>query len=411
MSPPVLLIVIGTRAEMLACASLVRLLRAQPEFSLPFTVRVIASGQEMTELDQTLESLEIEPDEDLHVKSPHLADTALNAKLLEFMEALIRHQNPAAVMAVGASATAWATGVAAYFKDVPLIHLGAEDFAPGGARPFPEWLHMQELARLARLHLCSLPSCAEALENIVKITCGTGASLDSSSCGTAAPGCESSEPSIVTTGPSADETLAWSLANPPDEPDDVTLQNLRPGAPRILIFARRREHHANSLRPLCDALDALSERHPDHEFIIVHSLQAHIVDALVALLPKRENLHSISPMPHPAFVREIARASLVITDSAGVVREAGLLHRPVVVVGDYSLTLSAQEALKSSPAPHLIVPMDCDALVDSVSNILSQNIAPLPVPEIAQNNSGQAAFESILAWWNKLNLGRAPEQA
>ena len=62
MPAPVLLIVIGTRSEVLAGASLIQTLRSANPLSLPFEARVVTTGQEDTELRQALDITGIVPD-------------------------------------------------------------------------------------------------------------------------------------------------------------------------------------------------------------------------------------------------------------------------------------------------------------------------------------------------------------
>ena len=379
MPVPVLLIVIGTRSEALAGAALLERFRSADPYSLPFEPRVATTGQEDTELLQALEAAGIVPATELSVKRPHLADANLDACLVDQVERLVRHHDAAAVLAVGCSATAWAAAVVAYFKQVPLIHLGAGVFAPGDLRPFPEWYHRWDLARLAGLHLCPDEICARAVRN------AAGAAAQT-----------------AVVGEGADEVLARSLAAARSDPEaEPTLKGLRSDAPRVLAYVRRREHHADGLRPLCRALDAVSARHPNHDFVAVHSLQSHICDAMTALIPRRENLRDISPLPHPVFVRELMRARLVVTDSAGVAREALLLGRPLVLIGAYSRTESLDALAASGDCA--VAAMEDGALKTAVSSALSR---PAPVPAPTSLNvppAGQRAAKAILEWWNKMN--------
>jgi len=384
MPVPVLLIVIGTRSEALAGAALLERFRSADPYSLPFEPRVATTGQEDTELLQALDAAGIVPTTELSVKRPHLADANLDACLVDQVERLVRHHDAAAVVAIGCGATAWAAAVVAYFKQVPLIHLGAGVFAPGDLRPFPEWYHRWDLARLARLHLCPDEICARAVQNAV---------------GADAPQRAATAQTAVV-GEGADEMLARSLAAARSDPEaEPTLRGLRSDAPRVLAYVRRREHHADGLHPLCRALDALSARHPDHDFVAIHSLQSHICDAMTALIPRRGNLRDVSPLPHPVFVRELMRARLVVTDSAGVAREALLLGRPLVLIGDYSRTESL-DALAAS-GDFAVADMEDGALKTAVSSALSRP-APGPAPaSLDPPPAGQRAAQAILEWWKQ----------
>jgi UDP-N-acetylglucosamine 2-epimerase (non-hydrolysing) len=396
MQTPVILLVAGTRAEVLAGATLLEALRALPVSERVLEPRLLVTRQEDTELEQALDLFGLEPDDDLGIKTPHLADAALAGRLVTEMEAALRHHSPAIVVTLGLSASAWATAVASFYKGVPLVHLGSGQMAPDGERPYPEWLHAEALTRVAKLHLCPDDVCMATL----------GRHL--------APA-DGAVPAAVV-GHGADEALARAVASEifASDEDDPTLRGLRPGAPRVLVFLRRREHHADALRPMCRALEAASGEWPDHEFVVVHSLQAHICDALVALLPRVANVRGVSPLPHPVFVREVSRARLVVTDSAGVGREAAFLGRPLVMVGRYALTDSLR-AFAAERSPRMaVVPMDAGALHHTLGEALSGG-APEPWvagTQIVCPPAGRKAMDRILEWWQRLHVPpAAPAEA
>jgi UDP-N-acetylglucosamine 2-epimerase (non-hydrolysing) len=310
------------------------------------------------------------------------------------MEAGLRHHDAAAALAAGASATAWATGVAAYFKRIPLACLAGDVScpAPPGPPPFPEWLHRHTLARLAQLHLCPSERAAQSLRRLLETD-----------------GLPEAAAEIRVVGDPTDESLARSLGNPPGVAEDPTVAGLRPEAPRVLVFMRRREHHANALRPICEALNALSLRFPTHEFIVVHSLQSFICDAFMALAAPRPNLRGISPLPHPAFVRELCRARLVVTDSAGAAREAALLGRPLAIAGAYSLSPSLPEV---PGVDYVVAPMRQQLLETCIAERLA---APAPPPAPSRLDAppvGKMAAEEIVSWWlRRAGNGPSPPAA
>jgi UDP-N-acetylglucosamine 2-epimerase len=180
--------------------------------------------------------------------------------------------------------------------------------------------------------------------------------------------------------------------------------DVRPEASRVVVFMRRREHHANNLRPLCRALDALSQEFPDHEFLVVYSLQSFICDPFLAMLPKeRANLRGIAPLPYPAFVRELARARLVITDSTGVAREAALLGRPLTVIGFYSLATTLPEQVT---AGYMTTAMEPESIRSAVARQLAEPAPPEAPSAIEARPAGQLALEAIVEWWKENKSAR-----
>jgi UDP-N-acetylglucosamine 2-epimerase (non-hydrolysing) len=384
---PSLLFVVGTRSEALACATLMEAFRAIPRSDQLFSIHLLSTGQEDTELLQVCDTLEIDLDWDLGLKTPHQADAIFGARVLREMETALRQRKPVAVVLAGYSATAWATAISAWYRGIPVVHVGAGLFAADESqRPFPEWLHAHELARLAELHLCAGKVEAEALGRILEPPQAS----------------TTPTPRIMVTGSGADEILDRSLAHMPDH-EDPTLTGFRLDAPRVLACVRRREHHANALRPLCRAMDALSVRHPDADFAVIHSLQSHICDALAALLPRRDNVLGISPLPHPVLVRQLSRARLVVTDSAGLAREALLLGRPTIMIGAYAVTNAMQALADASSAHFAVTPMEAESLEAAIDAVLAEPEPAAAPQSIDAPPAGERAKDAILAWWGERN--------
>ncbi|MFP4381115.1 MAG: UDP-N-acetylglucosamine 2-epimerase [Candidatus Sumerlaeia bacterium] len=414
MPVPVLLIVIGSRAEAYACAPLLRHIRSFPRHSLPFETRLLSSGQEATELDQALQYLDLEADAALETKKPHLADARLDSVLLEEMERAIRHHAPSAVLVAGCSATSWAVIVSAYFKQVPVIHVGAGDFPVEGHRPFPDWMHRTTISQMASLHLCADDAIADGLQEMLAgDTSDLGLSrFRGDAFETMDTIRQDASPSeylprhacIAAIGNPSDDVLAESLERARDMEPDPTVRKVEPESPRVVAFMRRREHHANALRPFCQAWGELAKEKPDTSFVVMHSLQSFICDALAALIPRDKNIRDISPLPHPAFVRELSRARLVVTDSIGVAREALLLKRPLLIVGAYSQTQSIQKLAEKQETPRRICPMDRQAIVDTIEAMLDEENSPETVTSLSAQNTGEKSLAAILAWWKRFDI-------
>ncbi|HBF33082.1 TPA: hypothetical protein DDW35_00825 [Candidatus Sumerlaeota bacterium] len=384
MQTPIFLILLGSRSEAFAAAPLIEQIR-QVENKLPFLLRVITTGQEDTELEQALMTLHIKPNARYYTKTSRLADARLDAALLETVESILRHYAPTAVLAARQGATAWAAATAAYFKHVPFLHLGAGDaWADKTQRPFPEWFHTPDITRMSSVHICNNSTCKNSIQQSPE-----GILPNATTC---------------VTGNGADEVLARTLeqltsAEPPLDP---TLKIFQRDQAPVLAFLARREHHADALRPLCWALDAVSQAHAEHNFVMLHSLQSYICDALVSLVPRRENIHDISPLPYPAFVRELRRSRLVITDSARLAQEALLLRRPLLLIGAYADTESLRALAAETGQTYRVVPMEKETLENAINETLAA-----PTPDAAPERlevapAGKPTFDAILKWWRDI---------
>lgn len=390
MAPPLLLCITGTRAGVLTMAPILRAAEAPPGHAdgPPWDVRLIVAGRERTELDQTLGALEIEPEADLDVLRPYLADACLDATLIDAVEEAVRHRpRTGAILVAGAGPSAWAAAMVAAFKDIALARIESGDEPLPGQRPMPEWLHLADIRRLAALHLCADKTAADLLRS---------PSPD------AALGDLPPEAQVEIAGDLRLDALAHSLDRAQSLDDDPSLAALRPDAPRGVVYIKRREHHANGLRPVCQALAQAAQRFPHTDFLVFYSLQSHVCDALRSLLPQAPNIHLALPLPHPAFVRELARARLVMTDSAGIATEALYLRRPVVIAGRYSATRRLEPLARELAATLHIADMQADDLIAGIEAILAQD-APAPHADLPHNPAAGARILEILTAWRKMH--------
>jgi UDP-N-acetylglucosamine 2-epimerase len=186
-----------------------------------------------------------------------------------------------------------------------------------------------------------------------------------------------------------------------DGPEDPVFEDIPVDMPRVLVFLRRREHHANASRPLCLALNRLAAGHKDVLFFCPFSLQSHICDALEALLEPQANLLRCAPLPHAPFVREVKRAQLILTDSHGVALEGLALGRPVVMLGREALTSDLERLAVEHGGSLKVVDMEEEALVGAVQDSLNAEAAgPCDRSAISlTTNTGDRMLESIRKWW------------
>jgi len=126
---PRLLIVFGTRPEAIKLCPLIAYIRKQ---SSPLDVRVCATAQHRSMLDQVLESFEIRPDHDLMRPDQTLAGTA--AAVIQGVAKVIEDEPPDMIVVQGDTTTT----LAAFYAHVPVAHVEAGLRTGDLQRPFPE---------------------------------------------------------------------------------------------------------------------------------------------------------------------------------------------------------------------------------------------------------------------------------
>lgn len=286
-----LFVVVGTRPEAIKLVPVIRALRTAGA-----AVTVCTTGQHRTLAAEALAWFGLAPDLSL---GPHPADLdGLSASLLTAIGAALDSERPARVIVQGDTASALAGALAAHHRRLPVAHVEAGLRSGDRAAPWPEEGNRKLIAALADLHFAPTKTAVAALlaENIP-----AGA--------------------IHLTGNSGIDALGLIAPGPPP---------IDPGGRKlILVTCHRRESFGGGLAGIAAALRALAQR-PD----VTIALPLHPNPVVRAALGGLDGIRLLDPLPYPDFVRLLAAAHLVLTDSGGVQEEAPTLGVPVLVLRD-----------------------------------------------------------------------------
>lgn len=285
--------VVGTRPEAIKIAPVVLALRAGGA-----AVRLCATGQHSTMAAEALSWFGIAPDLCL---GPQPADLdGLCGSLLTGIGAALAAERPQRVIVQGDTISALAGALAAHHHRLPVAHVEAGLRTGNLAAPWPEEGNRRLIATLADLHFAPTETAAAALkaENVP-----AGA--------------------IHVTGNTGIDALNWMRAQQ-EEPAFVP-----DGRKLILVTCHRRESFGAGLARVAEALNVLAQR-PD----VIIALPLHPNPAVRAALGGLAGLRLLAPLAYPAFVRWLAAAHIVLTDSGGVQEEAPALGVPVLVLRD-----------------------------------------------------------------------------
>ncbi|GMA42021.1 hypothetical protein GCM10025883_40660 [Mobilicoccus caccae] len=146
---PLVLFVYGTRPEAIKMAPLVLECRDRDVFD----VQVVVTGQHREMLTQVNDVFGIVPEHDLELFEPGQGIESIVAKTLTRLTPILADLRPAAVVVHGDTSTANAAAQAAFYAQVPVVHLEAGLRTGDLASPFPEEANRQLIGRLADLHL------------------------------------------------------------------------------------------------------------------------------------------------------------------------------------------------------------------------------------------------------------------
>jgi UDP-N-acetylglucosamine 2-epimerase (non-hydrolysing) len=307
MHNPVVLVVLGTRPEVIKLAPVVHALRASGDLS----VRVCVTAQHRQMLDLMLRSFDLHPDFDLDLMRPNQDLTTLSARALTGLRDVLNRVKPAYVLVQGDTTTAFIAALAAFYAKVPVGHVEAGLRTFDRENPFPEETNRVLISRLTDLHFTPTRAAGENL-----IAEGVPAR------------------SIVMTGNTVVDALRWAGAQPHRVAEPAlfaALDSMMGGDKAVLVTTHRRENHGEPLESLCGAFMTLVQRHPElHLFYPVHMNPK--VRKVVRRIVRHPRAHLLPTLDYFDLLHVLRLSRFVLTDSGGLQEEAPALGKPVIIL-------------------------------------------------------------------------------
>ena len=149
MSKPLVLVVVGTRPEAIKLAPVANALRRVDWC----TTRVVTTAQHRELLDTAVRALDLHVDQDLSLMQADQAPAAFLGRALVALDAVIAHDLPSWIVAVGDTSTVLAAALVSFQRRVRFAHVEAGLRTSDPLLPFPEETNRRLVGRLASLHL------------------------------------------------------------------------------------------------------------------------------------------------------------------------------------------------------------------------------------------------------------------
>lgn len=298
-----IMVVFGTRPEAVKMAPVVARLRASQQLA-PV---VVVTGQHREMLDQVLALFAITPDVDLDIMQPEQSLFDITTRALAGLDPVLAAWRPAMVLVQGDASSTLLGALAAFYHRVPVGHVEAGLRTQDKYRPFPEEMNRRMTSALADLHFAPT---AQARSHLLA---------------------EGVAPQrVYVTG----NTVIDALMDVQRRADVQPPPGLPPldGRRLLLVTTHRRENWGEPLREIYLALLDLLARFPD--VVVVFSVHPNPAVRRIAqeVLGGHPRAHLIEPPAYGPFVRLMAQAYLILTDSGGVQEEAPALGVPVLVL-------------------------------------------------------------------------------
>jgi UDP-N-acetylglucosamine 2-epimerase (non-hydrolysing) len=302
-SLPEVHLIAGTRPEAIKLAPVVAAMRAAGRV----TPVLIASGQHPAMVAQALAAFDLEPDVTLPIERQTGSQPELMTAMVSRLDALFAERQPRAVIVQGDTTTTLAGALAAFWRQIPVVHLEAGLRSGDLDSPFPEEGNRKLVGQLAALHLAPT---ALAATNLLDE--GVPASR------------------VVLTGNTVVDAALAIVDQKPQLPDELQAPL---GISRlILVTAHRRESWGEPLDRVLFAVRTLLNRYPDVHVVLPSHPNPAVRAQVEAGLAGQPRVTVTDPLPYPALARLLSEAYLVLTDSGGIQEEAPSFGVPALVL-------------------------------------------------------------------------------
>ena len=351
-----ILLVFGTRPEAIKMAPLVKEFQKYPD---KFKTIVCVTGQHREMLDQVLRIFEIVPDYDLNIMKQGQDLYDVTSRVLLGMRNILKEVQPDVVLVHGDTTTSTAAALAAFYQQIPVGHVEAGLRTHNIYSPWPEEMNRQITGRIATYHFAPTPL---SKQNLLS---------------------ESVNPEqIIVTGNTVIDALYMVIDKiKSDNALDKGLEKvllhsgydvnrLSGGKKMVLITGHRRENFGDGFISMCKAIQALTRKYPDVDFVYPMHLNPNVRKPIHEVfgedLSNLGNMFFIEPLEYLSFVYLMEKSTIVLTDSGGIQEEAPGLGKPVLVMRD---TTERPEALEAGTVK--LVGTDFNKIVCEVSKLLT----------------------------------------
>jgi len=349
------LVVVGTRPEVIKVAPVVRALEADENLN----VELCVVGQQGEILEQALDEWDLVPDHRVEIPADDRRLAAVLGAMLPQLADVIEAAAPQMLLVEGDTTTNLGASLAAFYAGVPVGHIEAGLRSGDVRQPFPEEMHRVLVDRLASVHYAPTVGARQNL-------------LDEN---------HRNPADVLVVGNTVVDALLMTLNEAPPRPTKATNGRM------LLVTAHRRENFGQGIESICAAIRQLSEERADLKVVFVLHTNPQAFLPVRALLGDLSNVELIPPQPYRAFVRLLARADIVLTDSGGIQEEAPYLGKPVIVTREVTERPEASQAGAAS-----IIGTDAPTIVRAVNALLDDEIMHAAMSRrIAPYGDGHAA--------------------
>ena len=270
-----LVISFGTRPEWIKIKPVVDAIEGKIPFKILFT------GQHTSLVEEYLKDTFV-------VNEIGSGDNRLDSIVCSLLNKDNLFEGVSHVMVHGDTTSAFAVGLAAFHRNIPVIHLEAGLRTFDRQNPYPEEFNRTAISSLASIHLCPTKSAAE---NVISMV--------------------GSDSQIFVTGNTVLDNL---LGLSPE------IEN------KVLVTMHRRENHKR-IKEWFRIINDLAIENPDLEFVLPLHPNPNVSKYRFQL----KNVTVVDPLSYDDCLDFIRTCKVIITDSGGIQEESSFLKKKCIV--------------------------------------------------------------------------------
>jgi UDP-N-acetylglucosamine 2-epimerase (non-hydrolysing) len=369
----------GTRPEAIKMAPLIAALREHPEMAPVVAV----TGQHREMLDQVNDLFGITPNFDMDLMSPGATLPQITTRTLTATSDLLDQARPDCVVVQGDTSSAFTAALAAFYHQIPVVHLEAGLRTGDIYSPFPEEVNRRLTAPISALHLAPTATSRANLE------------------------AEGIDPAtIAVTGNTVIDALQSTTTRAVEFTDPAVGEVVRSGRRILLVTSHRRESWGERMADAMGAVRDIALKHPELVVLLPMHRNRIVREVIEPALAGVDNVVLTEPLSYHEFAHALKAAHVVLTDSGGVQEEAPSLGKPVLVMRD---TTERPEAVEAGTVR--LVGTERDVIAQHCLRLLEDETAYVAMANaVNPYGDGHAAERSVAAIAEMFGIGaRLPD--
>jgi UDP-N-acetylglucosamine 2-epimerase (non-hydrolysing) len=328
-------------------------------------------------LDQVNAMFGITPKIDLSIMRPGQSLNGIVSRVIGELDSVLDSVAPDAVVVHGDTSTAMAAAIAAFNREIKVVHLEAGLRTANLFSPFPEEANRRLISRVSSLNLAPTST---AKANLLAEA--------------------SPAENIVVTGNTVIDAL-FEATGWDTQFTDARLQEIADSERRMVLVTTHRRENIGTMSAIGRALRTLAERYPETAFVLPAHLNPKVRAAVFPQIEGLDNVIVTDPLPYNEFTKLMSVATIVLTDSGGVQEEAPGLGKPVLVMRSNT---ERPEALDAGTVR--LVGTDESRIVNETARLLNDRDAYTEMANaVNPYGDGKAAFRSVAAIAQLVGVG------